>query len=311
MALTLREFDETDYAAFAALYNRCRPEVPQSEASLRAFDSLYRDDRLLSLLAFTEGELIGAVWAYTDLLGDRHVRFGIVAAPEADAELPETLYRAAVTGLEPQRPAALTTRVRQDWPDWLDFYEARGFAETERVWEARLELADFTAAPYKWALARTAASGVVIRTLAELPTDETTQRLIYQALTEFWSDMPFSETPNIWPFEVWQARYWHNPVRRPESFFLAFRGTELIGLSELRVGAAPDWLRTGLTGVKLEHRNQGVALALKVRAAQVAQAAGFTTITAQNHAVNRPIIAINEALGFIREPAWVGLKRAF
>ncbi len=124
-------------------------------------------------------------------------------------------------------------------------------------------------------------------------------------------DVPFTEPLNIWPFAVWQERFWRNPARRPGGFFLAFHGAELIGVSELREGPRPDWLGTGLTGVKRAYRGQGVAFALKLRAAQYAKAAGVRVVTTQNHTGNRAILAINEALGFVKEPAWLRLKRTF
>ena len=51
------------------------------------------------------------------------------------------------------------------------------------------------------------------------------------------------------------------------------------------------------------------AFALKLRAAARAKAAGVAVLPTQNHTVNGAMLAINGALGFVRQPAWVRLKK--
>ncbi len=223
--------------------------------------------------------------------------------------LAETLYRIALEKLTSYEPSALIVRVRENWTNWLDFYGGKGFTEFERLWESQLQLAAFVPGSFTATLARVADSGITICTLSDLPDTTVTQRRLYEAVIELLGDVPFSEPLNIWPFELWQKRFWRNPARRPESFFLAFDGGNIVGVSELRATSRSAWLSTGLTGVKRKHRRQGVALALKVRAAQYAQAAGFEIIKTQNHTTNRAMLAINDRLGFVREPAWIRLKK--
>ena len=303
----IRPFVKTDYPAFVALYNRCRPEAPESKASVREFDSAYADDELLNLVAVQGAELIGAVWAHRDQAGERQVRLEMLAEPVMP--LAETLYRTALEKLGPYRPSALIVRVRENWTDWRDFYGDKEFAELERMWESRLELSTFSPERFKEATARIADSGITLGTLADLPDMTATQRRLYETITQLLSDVPVREPLNIWPFELWQKRFWKNPARRPESYFLAFDGEAIVGVSELRAASRSDWLSTGLTGVKRAYRRQGVALALKVRAAQYAKTAGFAVISTQNHTTNRAMLGINEALGFVKEPAWLRLKK--
>jgi len=309
MTPTLRPFGEADYPAFTALYNRCRPAVAQSEAALRASDEGRKHDLLLNLLAEAGGEPVGALRAYADQAGQRQVFLDMVVLPEV-LDLATALFETALERLGPHRPTALSARVREDWPYWRNFYARRGFAKVERMWESRLELATFRPERFEGGLERTAAAGVTIKLLADLPGDTSTQRALYEVETALLGDVPFSEPLTIWPFAVWQARFWGHPGWRPEGFFLAFDGPELVGLSELRGGSRPGWLATRLTGVRRSYRRRGIALALKLSAVQYAKAAGVAVISTQNHTYNCAMLAINERLGFVKQPAWIGLKRS-
>jgi mycothiol synthase len=68
--------------------------------------------------------------------------------------------------------------------------------------------------------------------------------------------------------------------------------------------ASPD-LYNGLTGVLRSHRRRGIALALKLRGIAYAKALGRPTIKTWNESNNRAMLAINEALGFVKQPAWI------
>ena len=46
-------------------------------------------------------------------------------------------------------------------------------------------------------------------------------------------------------------------------------------------------------------------MALKLKAVEYARSHGLKQIRTWNDSLNRPMLAINEALGFAREPAWI------
>ncbi len=143
MNLTLRPFSASDYPALTALYNRCRPDAPITEAFLRHFDATHENDLLVNLLAERRGEtgdlevarrLVGAVWAFRDQPGEPQVHLDILLHPAEDASaLTHTLYGAALDALKPHPTTALLTRVRENWLYLLGFYEAEGFLELERM----------------------------------------------------------------------------------------------------------------------------------------------------------------------------------
>src|SRR5262249_28262313 len=63
------------------------------------------------------------------------------------------------------------------------------------------------------------------------------------------------------------------------------------------------------TGVLREYRRRGIAMALKLRAILYAKSAGYSRIKTWNEQGNRPMLSINEALGFIKQPAWIAFAK--
>ena len=101
----------------------------------------------------------------------------------------------------------------------------------------------------------------------------------------------------------------NSPTLLPDAFLVAVDGNEYIGMTQLWADRASDMLFTGLTGVRQGYRRQGIALALKVRAIAYAKASGNPTIITDNEMTNRPMLSINERLGFQRKPAWIEFRK--
>jgi GNAT superfamily N-acetyltransferase len=182
---------------------------------------------------------------------------------------------------------------------------AQGFTEVERRWQSVLDLATFDPTP----LARPLPPGIALASLSELPwQEEGFQRALYELEIELLGDVPAAEPITPWPFEVRQKRTLEDPNLLPKGFFLALEGERLVEVSMLFKSHRPQTLQTGLTGVRKSHRRKGLALALKLRAAAFAKAYGARYIRTSNHQANRPMLAINEAMGFVKEPATVWLR---
>jgi GNAT superfamily N-acetyltransferase len=102
----------------------------------------------------------------------------------------------------------------------------------------------------------------------------------------FWE---MSDRPSLWP----------------GGYFIAVDGDAFVGVSHLWRSPEPAVLRTGLTGSLRTHRRRGIALALKVRALSAAKSAGYHYAKTENEFNNVGMLAINDTLGFKKNPAWV------
>ena len=97
----------------------------------------------------------------------------------------------------------------------------------------------------------------------------------------------------------------------PPGYFVAVDGDEYVGTSNLWLSPEPDVLRTGLTAVRRAYRRRGIAFALKVRSLEFAKAHGYKRVQTENELNNRGMLAINDELGFVRNPAWVHYLKSF
>jgi GNAT superfamily N-acetyltransferase len=179
--------------------------------------------------------------------------------------------------------------------------------ELKRDWESRLELAAFDPAPFAGAPKRAEAAGVRITTLADLlRTDSDAVRKAYALHAETRLDVPNLDAPTPSPFERFEEEALRSPWALPEAYFIAIRDGRYVGESALATeGADPAVIHQQLTGVLRDERGKGIAMALKLRAVAYAKERGFREIRTWNASDNRPMLAINEALGFTKQPAWI------
>ena len=106
------------------------------------------------------------------------------------------------------------------------------------------------------------------------------------------------------PYDDFVKTYLTAPYVIPEAFFLAKDGDRYVGVARLwSIAEQPDILHQDLTGVVPEYRGKGIAMALKLKTVEFARAAGKRQIRTWNDSLNQPMLRINEALGFAKEPA--------
>lgn len=314
MAYRIRPFGPDDYPTAIAVSNRVWPDYPNTVEEW-VHEDAHRDPkcRAAKWVAEVDGAVVG-VAGYEQYLGMYHPRkFSVFASllPEHHGRgLGEALYQAVLAGLAPFEPIQLTADTREDQARGVAFLRRHGFVERMRSWESRLTVASFDPGPFEATAARPLAEGIVIRTWPELAGVPERERHMWLLVQELVRDVPSTDPHTPVDFDYYVRERLGHPDFLADGLFIALDGTEWVGFTQLWRSQASPELYTGLTGVKRSHRRRHIALALKLRSIAYARAIGVPVIKTWNEQNNRGMLAINEQLGFVKQPAWIVFVKA-
>ncbi|MBB6049193.1 GNAT family N-acetyltransferase [Armatimonas rosea] len=310
--MTLRTFDPTrDYPAVVAIYNANFPGFQESENEFRFSDN-YRDEKHHFARLVAEDDS-GAVVGFgqsghdTHSFHPTHFEVDIFVAPEQQGKgYGKALFDRVLADLAPLQPTVLRTHTVEGTERALRFLTDRGFVEGMSYAESWLDVDAFDPSRFAGAEERVLSQGIRLTTLAELGATNPDVRQKFYAFTQIiQADIPSPEPFTPLPYEVWAKRFEHAGYL-PEANFLALDGDSFVGLSTLWAREADNHLQTGATGIARSHRRRGIALALKLRALAFAKERGAPIIRTDNEVNNEGMLSINRALGFVRQPGWVG-----
>jgi len=310
--VTLRPFSAADYDAMVDISNESYPDYAWTVAEVRHMDDDWTPEGYFRrrMIADEGGGPVG----YCDVANSRgqfvaeNFSIDLVVRPAGRRRgIGTALFEDAVTALKGRRAHWVRAGLKESDAHSIAFAEHVGAVELKRDWESRLDLAAFDPAPFAGAPKRAEAAGVRITTLAdEMRTDPEAVRKAYALHAEARLDVPSLDRPTPSPFERFQEEALRSPWALPEAYFIAIRDGRYVGESALAAeGADPSVIYQQLTGVLRDERGKGIAMALKLRAVAYAKERGFREIRTWNASINRPMLAINEALGFAKQPAWI------
>lgn len=178
---------------------------------------------------------------------------------------------------------------------------SRGFAETSRVLDLRLDVATADVSLLPVLLRRFEGEGISISTFAEERVrDPRCVEKLYELTTLLNQDDP-ARGPFAPPaYNAREALMWMEMrYVLPDAYFIAKRGDEYVGVSDVSLfEAMPGGLTQGFTGVKRAYRRRGLATALKLHGIVYAQSHGYRIIQSFNKPQQVGIHALNEKLGF-------------
>lgn len=313
LTFTARPVEEAEWDAAARVWTLACPHDPVSGGDLRKREAEQRDwgYTAFTLVALAGEDVVGQASVYQNPGAYHPHRFTLELAVHPGWQgrgAGRALWSALLPRLRAVGAQGIRTLAREDHPIAPGFLARRGFTPGKRYFTSSLDLTTFDETPFRDLLARLRAQGVRVRSLTELRdagTPDLTGRL-HALMSDVRRDVPRAEPATALSLQVFEEAVLGDSALLPGAYLIAENaGGEWIGQTTLfRTEASPDLL-TGLTGVTRAARGQGVATGLKLHAIRAGRALGGTLIRTDNASDNAPMLAINDRLGFVRDPASV------
>lgn len=312
MLFQIREFQPNDYPAIAQIGNALYPDYRYSAEELRYDDEHF--DRTKYLFKRYVVEADGRVVGYAEYHHMPNMfhpqKFWLWGGVHPDFQkrgIGRALYEKILSDLVALHVVRALTSAREDYTRSVQFLTKNGFIEIMRTWESRLPVQTFELSKFAHYLEKFSAHGLTISTLAEeRQRDPNCLKKLYELYKLIMADVPHPDRYTPVDFEHFLRYNIEHPDAITEGYFIAKDGENYVGLSNLRRSQdEPKDLYQGLTGVRREYRGQGVAMALKLKTIEYAQRHSYEVIKTWNESTNVGMLAINERLGFVRQPAWI------
>jgi mycothiol synthase len=310
MKVSIRPATQSDYPSIAAIHNATWTDHPVSAEELERVDAKRTELNFIKrfMLEFEGASIAEGSFQH---LSNHDFVLELNVLPEFQARgFGAQLYAFLEAELQHHQPVSTFCKLYEIHPFALQFVQTRGFVERTRLYHQRLKLVgfDFDNEPVKQKLN---ANGYSISSFADLESDPEWQQKLYELYVKTDADVPRLRAFEAESFEQFRMKTLENPRLLKAACFVAVKNGEWVGLSLHRVRPNPTQLHTGMTGVLREHRGQNLALALKLRAIEYATQHGFTELHSNNASTNKPMLAINQKLGFERSPAQIQLEKKF
>ena len=316
--IKIRPFDG-EYEQLIAIQKAIDPDEGGSVEGWRFDDDNWRHDRYFKerVVAERDGKVVGwgQVYQMPWQFHPEKFRMNLDVHPEFQRHgIGSALYERLVGIVRGQKGTRLRTDTQESRASALEFLRKRGFEEIQRYWESRLDVNAFDFAPFSAAEPRAVAEGITITTLADELAghgpEETMLQAIYDMEIAAFLDVPFPDPATPFPFDEWKKWVLESPNRLDDAFFLAKDGSRYVGVSNMHKNPEhPGVIFQGFTGVIREYRGKGVAMALKLQTVRYAREHGYREIRTGNNTRNRPMLRINEAMGFAKQPVWIEFER--
>jgi mycothiol synthase len=306
----IRDFLRSDLSEIVRVQHAAVPLHPWSVGELeRDLEKLEEKLQYHWCIAEWDGRVVGFS-RFARNAGSYHPqKFGLDLCIHPDVQsrgIGKALYLATLEKVQAFDAISLRTQVRESDARGIRFAQDRGFLETKRDFESTLELASFDFGKFD----RTLPEGVALKNFAELDSPEF-RRQFHEVFSTVRLDVPRAEPPTPLTFEFFEENVLDDPEVIPEAFVFAMRGDQILGFTGGYSGAQPGWVDQWLTAVSRQARGQGLATAIKVHALRAVLELGFKTVRTDNDTQNTSMLAVNDKLGYQRQPAVLSMLKSF
>ena len=308
----IREFTPSDYQAVTEIYNLYRPNLPHtSDDFIRKDenrDSIIRHKRLCVEI----GDTIAGYAEHTQFTIRYHPQKFYIEGGMLEEftrqGIGTLLYNRLMDELSQYIPISIRA-VCPGLPGTIRFFEKRGYTEFLRIRESELDPTSVDFSSFIEKIRSLKKNGIEIKSLLHLESDPNRNKKLHDLYWTVKQDIPGSEDSvrrDLETFVKEDIEPYHRP---PEGYFIAVKGDEYIGLCPVSVVRADNSLSHGVTGVKHEYRRKGVAMALKLAMVRYAIDNGHTFIRTENEVNNKPIIELNQKLGYKNVPERIHFEK--
>lgn len=306
MKFEIRPVSIDELGAFVEVHNAFRHEQIVSESQLRRDDETFRpDQREHRRLAWMNDRPAGFSSVQRQIGGEEGNWFLAIGVfePFRGQGLGTRLYDLAMEIVGQSSWLKVSTQVREHDLDSLAFARAKGFAEQKRDFPSVIDLQETVIDPVR-------AEGIDLVPFSALDSAEF-RRAFHELFEEVRQDVPRSSPPVRFEFEEFERIVLTDPALMRDGTLVALEGGRPVGFSGIFDEGRAGWVGQWLTGVRRSHRRRGIARALKTHQLAWLKANGYRWVQTDNDSRNTTMLAINEQLGFVRQPALISMAKHY
>ncbi len=313
MKLEIRSFSRADLPGIIALWNIVRPNQQRTlDEAISDLDTLEPQYQTAFFVSEFENQIVGVSEIYRHPgMYHPHKFFGnvFVHPDKRNQGIGTALYQQALEFLTALEAICFRTQIAESDTHSIHFATTRGFTESKRDFESLLTVKNFDFSRFA---KLENVEGVEFHTAKEL--DSTAFRqAFFDTFTATRNDVPRSQAASPISFEFFQEQVLGDEYFLWDGTYIALdpKTDQILGFSGVYQGAREGWMDQWLTATRREARGRGIALALKLRVTKYALEHGYTTIRTDNDTRNTPMLAINDKLGFMRQPALISVVKFY
>lgn len=206
------------------------------------------------------------------------------------------LYSNLLTlAVEREQAHKLDSMMRDDDEVSLEYARRRGFELDRHMYSSRLAVADFDEHELDGLIESVEQQGIRLFTMQDVGNTGEAKQKLYELNKYIDSRIPGQR---LFPsFDEFNSMVFESDWYDPETQIVAADGDNWIGMTAAGL-FAPDTLTMTMTGVHENYGGKGIGTALKLMLVRHARQAGVAYVMAGNDSHNKPMLRVNQKLGF-------------